>query len=128
MSSYALDDDLAVDLLALRIKRRLAEMRDKGKSGWDSEECSNEYLSKLLQANVDSGDPIDVAAYCAFISARSETIMPKAQEASRLDRIEATFKTWETSTRELNKTINKLNLHLARMENVDGSAVSVLSM
>ena len=75
-------DDAAVDALAALMKAKLAKQRDKGYGGWDTD-CSRERLSELLRNHVDKGDPVDVANFCAFLSARSEGIAPLAQADAR---------------------------------------------
>lgn len=67
-------DDAAVDALAMQMKAKLAKQRAKGYSGWDDSECTREWLSKLLREHVHKGDPVDVANFCAFLSARGEGI------------------------------------------------------
>lgn len=67
-------DDAAVDALAAKMKAKLAKQRAKGYKGWDSEECSHERLTQMLRSHVEKGDPVDVANFCAFLSARGEGI------------------------------------------------------
>ena len=75
-------DDAAVDALAALMKAKLAKQRAKGYGGWDSDHCSQEKLSILLRGHVDKGDPVDVANFCAFLSARGEGIAPQAAPAA----------------------------------------------
>ncbi|UUC95560.1 hypothetical protein [Comamonas sp. C11] len=75
-------DDAAVDALASLMKAKLAKQRDKGYGGWDDTECSQQHLSGLLRGHVDKGDPVDVANFCAFLSARGEGIAPQAAPAA----------------------------------------------
>lgn len=77
-------DDVAVDSLAALMKAKLAKQRDKGYGGWDTD-CTRERLSELLRAHVEKGDPVDVANFCAFLSARGEGIAPQAQADARDD-------------------------------------------
>lgn len=70
-------DDVAVDRLAVAMKAKLAKQRDKGYGGWDDSEYTREWLSQLLREHVDKGDPVDVANFCAFLSARGEGIATK---------------------------------------------------
>ncbi len=52
-------DDLAVDVFATKLKAKLKFAREeRGKEGWQMSKC----------------DPIDVALYCMFFSARNENI------------------------------------------------------
>lgn len=67
-------DDAAVDALTTLMKAKLAKQRDKGYGGWDDTECSQQHLSNLLRGHVEKGDPVDVANFCAFLSARGEGI------------------------------------------------------
>lgn len=76
-------DDAAVDALTVRMKAKLAKKRDKGYGGWDTY-CTRDYLSELLRSHCDKGDPVDVANFCAFLSARGESIAPQPQ-ADALD-------------------------------------------
>ncbi|MEN2430895.1 Lar family restriction alleviation protein [Comamonas sp. F1-6] len=71
-------DDAAVDDLATLMKAKLAKQRDKGYGGWDTD-CTRERLSELLRGHVEKGDPVDVANFCAFLSARCEGIAPLEQ-------------------------------------------------
>ncbi|MDH1477750.1 hypothetical protein N5F13_25025 [Comamonas thiooxydans] len=75
-------DDVAVDALTVLMKAKLAKQRDKGYGGWDDTECSQQHLSNLLRGHVDKGDPVDVANFCAFLSARGEGIAPQAAPAA----------------------------------------------
>ena len=76
-------DDAAVDALAMLMKAKLAKQRAKGYGGWDSAECKREWLSALLREHVTKGDPVDVANFCAFLSARGWGISPSPGEAIR---------------------------------------------
>lgn len=68
-------DDAAVDALAVLMKAKLAEKRAKGYGGWnDKTQCPQQRLSDMLRAHVDKGDPVDVANFCAMLSARGEGI------------------------------------------------------
>ena len=78
-------DDIAVDALATAMKFKLAKQRSKGYGGWDTD-CTQQRLSDLLRGHVDKGDPIDVANFCAFLSARGEGIA-----AAPADALDAAF-------------------------------------
>jgi hypothetical protein len=68
-------DDAAVDALAALMKAKLAEKRANGYGGWnDKTQCPQQRLSDMLRAHVDKGDPVDVANFCAMLSARGEGI------------------------------------------------------
>lgn len=73
-------DDAAVDALAVLMKAKLAEKRAKGYGGWnDKTQCPQQRLSDMLRAHVDKGDPVDVANFCAMLSARYEGIAAPSQ-------------------------------------------------
>lgn len=64
-------DDIAVDKFAAMMKDKLAKSREKGRSGWGNpEECSVEYLAKLLVDHVEKGDAIDVANIAMMLELR----------------------------------------------------------
>lgn len=71
-------DDAAVDALAVLMKAKLAKQRKKGYGGWETPKCTQHRLSTLLRDHVDKGDPVDVANFCAFLSARGEGIVPQS--------------------------------------------------
>jgi len=78
-------DDAAVDALAALMKAKLAEKRAKGYGGWNNKSlCPQQRLSDMLRAHVDKGDPVDVANFCAMLSARGEGIAaaPQAVQAA----------------------------------------------
>lgn len=70
-------DETAVAYLATAMNTKLARARAKGRSGWDTPECTQQHLSNLLREHVEKGDPVDVANYCAFLAARGEGIAPR---------------------------------------------------
>ncbi len=67
-------DETAVAYLATAMNTKLARARAKGRSGWDSPECTQQHL---LREHVEKGDPVDVANFCAFLAARGEGIAPR---------------------------------------------------
>lgn len=68
-------DSVAVDHFAAEMKIKLAQKRAEGRGGWDNkEECSKEFLSRLLREHVEKGDPIDVANFCMMLHQRGESI------------------------------------------------------
>ncbi|NTF87537.1 hypothetical protein G6L46_10415 [Agrobacterium rhizogenes] len=74
-SPAAHSDDLAVDSFYSAMKGKLAKKRDEGRSGWDDpDQCSVEFLSKLLREHVAKGDPVDVANFAMMIHQRGERI------------------------------------------------------
>lgn len=58
-------DNVAVDRFAQAMKAKLAEARERGRSGWES--CPPEELSRMLREHVEKGDTRDVANFCAFL-------------------------------------------------------------
>lgn len=66
-------DDDAVDKLVESMKKKLAEKRAQGRSGWDTD-CTQQRLSDLLRQHVEKGDVLDVANFCAFLFARGERV------------------------------------------------------
>jgi len=67
-------DNVAVDRFAQAMKAKLAEAREKGRSGWET--CPPEELSRMLREHVEKGDTRDVANFCAFLWSRRFTITP----------------------------------------------------
>lgn len=64
-------DDLAIDRFALAMKARMAEMRSRGKKGWDDpKKCP---LSRLigLMDSVPAGQPVDVGNYAMMLFNRA---------------------------------------------------------
>lgn len=58
-------DDEAVDKFAAAMKQKLAQAREKGRSGW--EQMNPADLSSMLREHVEKGDPRDVANFCMFL-------------------------------------------------------------
>lgn len=71
-------DDAAVDEFAARLKAKLGKGRAKGRGGWDGPDCNAGRLSTMLREHVAKGDPVDVAAFCMFLTLRGEGITPIA--------------------------------------------------
>lgn len=69
-------DDIAVDRLAVAMRKKLAEKRAQGFGGWNAAGTTAKELSDLLLKLVDKGDPVDVANICAFMSYRGQKILP----------------------------------------------------
>ena len=74
-------DDVAVDRFAALMKAKLAASRAKGRGGWDEDADLQQILSDQLREHVDKGDPVDVANYCLFLSARGVGIAAPAADA-----------------------------------------------
>jgi hypothetical protein len=65
-------DDIAVDKFAGMMKTKLAKSREKGRGGWDDpEQCTVEFLAKLLIEHIRKGDPVDVANLAMMLSLRN---------------------------------------------------------
>ena len=75
-------DDLAVDKFAAAMKAKLAKAREKGLEGW--EECSAEFLSRMLREHVEKGDPRDVANFCTFLWSLGYGIVAQAPQPERV--------------------------------------------
>jgi hypothetical protein len=61
-------DDVGVDAFANAMKRKLAQKRREGRSGWDREEqCSIESLEQLLRDHLAKGDPVDIGNFAMMI-------------------------------------------------------------
>ena len=97
-------DETAVAYLATAMNTKLARARAKGRSGWDSPECTQQHLSNLLREHVEKGDPVDVANFCAFLAARGEGIAPRQCLAQPIagyrisDPSDPTIKPWLSDT------------------------------
>lgn len=76
-------DDTAVDRFAQAMKAKLAEAREKGRSGWET--CPPEELSRMLREHVDKGDTRDVANFCAFLWNLRAPISPLAPSVEDLE-------------------------------------------
>ena len=63
------------------MKWKLAQARDRGKSGWQDRSWTPEQISQALREHVEKGDPLDVANYCMFLAARNEPISPPSPTA-----------------------------------------------
>lgn len=73
-------DNRAVSNFAYAMRIKLAAKRLEGRGGWqDKEQCSNEYLSRLLREHVEKGDPVDVANFCMMLDQRHESIAPASE-------------------------------------------------
>ncbi|SIT00022.1 hypothetical protein [Achromobacter sp. MFA1 R4] len=75
-------DDVAVERFAIAMKAKLAEKRKQGYGGWDDEECPAQWLSQLLRAHVEKGDPLDVGNFAMMLHQRGERITDAAPQAS----------------------------------------------
>lgn len=71
-SSEANHDDYCVEQFAVAMKRKLADSRAKGRSGWKT--CKADHLSHMLREHCDKGDPRDVANFCMFLWAKGSSI------------------------------------------------------
>lgn len=60
-------DNTSVDRFAERMKEKLQRSRDKGRGGWETDECTESLLSRMLKEHIEKGDPVDVANFCMFL-------------------------------------------------------------
>jgi len=67
-------DDIAVDLFAAEMKRKLAKKREQGYGGWDKpfdittgQGCSIDFLWHSLKQHIAKGDPVDVGNFAMMI-------------------------------------------------------------
>ncbi|WP_341714489.1 hypothetical protein [Limnobacter sp.] len=67
-------DDEAVDKFAQAMKQKLAQAREKGRSGW--EQMNPADISAMLREHVEKGDPRDVANFCMFLWNLGQPITP----------------------------------------------------
>ncbi|AVS67888.1 hypothetical protein C8245_21425 [Paracidovorax avenae] len=82
-------DDHAVDRFAAAMKSKLAAARAKGRGGWETAECTQDRLSRMLREHVEKGDPRDVANFCVFLWNRGESIVgPTRRQVSRAEVVE----------------------------------------
>ncbi|MBN3815166.1 hypothetical protein G3N57_00440 [Paraburkholderia sp. Se-20369] len=77
-------DDVAVDIFAARMKRKLAKKRGEGRGGWnDPEICHVETLARQLVEHVAKGDPVDVGNLSMMLDQRGADahVLPAALQA-----------------------------------------------
>ena len=67
-------DDEAVDRFAQAMKQKLAQAREKGRSGW--QQMKPDDISTMLYEHVEKGDPRDVANFCMFLWSLGQPITP----------------------------------------------------
>lgn len=83
-------DDAAVDRFAAAMKAKLAKKRAEGRGGWeDKDQCSSEFLSKLLREHVEKGDPLDVGNLAMMLHQRGDAITPAPVSYPRLTTVRA---------------------------------------
>ena len=82
-------DGLYVDSFARAMKAKMAEAREKGRSGWEGMEPAD--LSRMLRECVEKGDPRDVANFCMMLWQHSARIA-RAPEAGAGEPIPAGWK------------------------------------
>jgi hypothetical protein len=76
-------DDEAVDRFAAAMKAKLAKKRAEGRGGWeDKNQCSAEFLNRLLNEHVGKGDPVDVGNLAMMLWNRGERTEAIAHEQS----------------------------------------------
>lgn len=67
-------DEMAVNKLSDALLAKLKQAREKGRTGWWSDDVSAETLSTMLREHVNKGDPVDVAAFAAFLVSKGQSI------------------------------------------------------
>ncbi|MDP3272926.1 MAG: hypothetical protein U1D69_03555 [Polynucleobacter sp.] len=67
-------DDEAVDRFAQAMKQKLAQAREKGRSGW--QQMKPDDISTMLYEHLEKGDPRDVANFCMFLWSLGQPITP----------------------------------------------------
>lgn len=77
-------DNRAVDAFAKAMKRKLAQKRREGYSGWETADVRR--LCLMLVQHVDKGDPVDVANFAMMIHQRLAA-MPKDAEQAPLTHV-----------------------------------------
>ena len=76
-------DDYAVNRFSVVMKAKLGRKRSEGRHGWnDKQQCSQKFLSDLLRAHVEKGDPVDVANFAMMLQQRGEAILPAPREVT----------------------------------------------
>ena len=68
-------DDDAVDRFAAAMKVKMATKRAESRDGWETDECSDTWLSSLLREHVEKGDPLDVGNLAMMLHQRGEKIV-----------------------------------------------------
>lgn len=70
-------DDLAVDRFAAEMKAKLAKKRAGGRGGWDDpNQCTPDFLRRLLWDHMNKGDPVDVSNFCMMLAHHGEATTP----------------------------------------------------
>jgi hypothetical protein len=64
-------DDYAVDRFAAAMKAKLAKKRADGRGGWETPDCTDEFLAELLMEHTKKGDPVDVANFAMMLHQRN---------------------------------------------------------
>lgn len=65
-------DHYLVRRCAERMPAKLVLSRAKGRGGWHTSECNDEYLHKMLREHVGKGDMVDVLNIAGMILVRQE--------------------------------------------------------
>ena len=75
-------DTVLVRLCAERMTVKLSLSRAKGRGGWHTPNCGDEYLLKSLREHVEKGDMVDVLNLAGMILVRQES---RKQQESPLE-------------------------------------------
>lgn len=90
ITQCAHSDDVAVDLFAAAMKAKLAQKRAEGRGGWETPECTADFLSGLLRDHVEKGDPLDVGNFAMMLHQRGDRIVPSPTGGDEADKLIAT--------------------------------------
>lgn len=67
-------DRFLVERAAEAMTEKLSLCRKKGRSGWNTRWCDNDYLTTMLEAHVSKGDMVDVLNLAAMILVRRQVL------------------------------------------------------
>ena len=104
-------DDLAVNRFAEAMKKKLSKKRKEGRSGWDDpEQCSIDFLIRLLHDHYQKGDVVDIANICMMLNQRGA----KADWRLPADRLTA-MTALERENKELRQRIRQFEFCIGRV-------------
>lgn len=84
-TSVATDDDVAVQVFANAMCRKLAKKRAEGRGGW--QQCEPEVLAGMMLDHIVKGDPVDIANFAMFLGSmgRKRSVIRKALRSALKD-------------------------------------------
>jgi len=104
-------DDLAVNRFSEAMKKKLSKKRKAGRSGWDDpEQCSIDFLIRLLHEHYQKGDVVDIANICMMLNQRGA----KADWRLPADRLTA-MTALERENKELRQRIRQFEFCIGRV-------------